>query len=41
MFLQNGQVAQFGDRDVVLGALNEANNRAMAAAKAPVAKAPA
>jgi ABC-type protease/lipase transport system fused ATPase/permease subunit len=30
LLLQNGQIAQFGDRDTVLGALVTANNRAAA-----------
>jgi PrtD family type I secretion system ABC transporter len=34
LFLQGGQVAQFGERDVVLGGLIEASNRANAGAKA-------
>jgi ATP-binding cassette subfamily C protein RsaD len=40
LYLQNGQVIQYGDRNAVLSALIEATNRAAAAAN-PAAKAPA
>ena len=40
LFLQNGQVAQFGDTAAVLSALMEASNRAAAAAAPVKADAP-